>query len=99
MDVNNKLGYFAHYKNEKCEFFPCHKVDDTEQFNCLFCFCPLYSLGPNCGGDFHYTPEGIKDCGNCIKPHTSDGYDYVMKRIGAVTEAAKINIKKLDNKK
>lgn len=99
MGANNLLGHFAHYKNDKCEFFPCHKVEDTEDFNCLFCFCPLYCLGPNCGGDFIYTPEGVKDCRNCTKPHGPEGYDYVMSRISAVTSATKINIKKLDDEK
>lgn len=99
MGVNNLIGYFAHYKNEKCEFFPCHKTENPEEFNCLFCFCPLYSLGPNCGGDFLYTPEGVKDCSNCTKPHGPDGYDFVMSKISAVTEATKINIKKLENEK
>ena len=31
------------FRNYECAGFPCHKVEDDENFNCLFCFCPLYS--------------------------------------------------------
>ena len=31
-------------QNKACEYFPCHKTSDPENFNCLFCFCPLYML-------------------------------------------------------
>ena len=24
-----------------CEFFPCHATSHPEDFNCLFCYCPL----------------------------------------------------------
>ena len=45
-----EYSYFSH---KKCEFFPCHKGADSEDFNCLFCYCPLYALGDKCGGNFH----------------------------------------------
>ena len=59
------------YRNADCEYYPCHKVADTENFNCLFCFCPLYSM-VNCPGTPEYLPNGLKDCTNCLLPH----YDY-----------------------
>lgn len=96
---SKSLGKFAFIQNKECEFFPCHATQDIENFNCLFCFCPLYALGPNCGGDFTYNENGIKDCKGCIKPHAADGYDYVMTRISGVSELAKITIKKLDKDK
>lgn len=98
MGSNRILGNFAHYVNEKCEFFPCHDSVDREEFNCLFCFCPLYALGPDCGGDFVYTAEGVKDCKACTKPHGPDSYDYIMTRIGRVTEMTKIKIKRTGEK-
>ena len=33
------------YANRDCEYFPCHTVADPDNFNCLFCYCPLYALG------------------------------------------------------
>ena len=50
-----------HYKfnqNRECEFFPCHKCADAEEFSCLFCYCPLYALGDRCGGNFVYLETG-----------------------------------------
>ena len=44
-----EYSYFSH---KKCEFFPCHKNADPDDFNCLFCYCPLYALGEKCGGNF-----------------------------------------------
>ena len=44
-------AYFC-FTHKECEYYPCHEVSDPEQFNCLFCFCPLYSLGSRCGGKF-----------------------------------------------
>ena len=81
-----------HYKftqNSKCEFFPCHKGIDEENFNCLFCFCPLYPLGDKCGGNFTYLENGIKDCSNCLIPHRLENYDRIMEKMTMVLELAK----------
>ncbi len=48
---------------------PCHETKFPERFNCLFCYCPLYALGRDCGGNFRYTESGIKDCSGCMIPH------------------------------
>ena len=40
---------YAYFSHKKCEYFPCHKGADPEDFNCLFCYCPLYALGDKCG--------------------------------------------------
>ena len=45
---------FSFFSHKKCEYFPCHKGADPEEFNCLFCYCPLYALGKDCGGNFTY---------------------------------------------
>ena len=76
---------FIHHKD--CEFFPCHQVKNIENFNCMFCYCPLYMLGENCGGNFKYTPHGIKDCSNCTLPHIKEvGYDHIQKKMLEVIE-------------
>jgi len=64
--------YYKFFQNSKCEYFPCHKGVKEEDFNCLFCYCPLYMLGEDCGGNFTYT-HGIKDC-----------YSYIMSKMDLV---------------
>ena len=49
-NMEEKKAY-SFFCNAECEFFPCHKTNDLENFNCLFCYCPLYALGENCGGN------------------------------------------------
>ena len=81
-----------HYKfnqNLKCEFFPCHKGLNEHDFNCLFCYCPLYALGDQCGGNFTFLENGIKDCSNCLIPHHRENYDKIMEKMGTVMELAK----------
>lgn len=82
----DKHKFFQH---EKCEFFPCHKTDKPEDFNCLFCYCPLYTLGDNCGGNFTYTENGIKDCSGCLIPHHRDNYDRIMDKMDQIIVLAK----------
>ena len=58
MDENLHHQFF---QNRECKYFPCHKGIDEEEFSCLFCYCPLYALGDQCGGNFTYMENGIKD--------------------------------------
>ncbi len=81
-----------HYKfvqNTDCEYFPCHKIKQEEDFNCLFCFCPLYTLKEKCGGRFSYTKEGVKDCSQCTLPHGKNAYEHVMSKMNLIIEKAK----------
>ena len=64
---------YAFFQHRSCEFFPCHKGVPEEDFNCLFCYCPLYALGPRCGGAYSYTADGIKDCSHCTRLHEGAG--------------------------
>lgn len=80
---------YSFYQNKECEYFPCHKEANSENFNCLFCYCPLYSLGEECGGDFTYTESGIKDCSSCLVPHGEKGYDYVLSKVCMLIERMK----------
>lgn len=83
-------------QNRKCEFFPCHKGVDEEDFNCLFCYCPLYMLNENCGGNFINT-RGIKDCSQCTLPHGKNGYDHIMSKMGLVIAIGKKTFEKNQN--
>ncbi|MBQ4430118.1 MAG: Lar family restriction alleviation protein, partial [Synergistaceae bacterium] len=35
-----KRNSYRFYQNTDCEYYPCHQVADTENFSCLFCYCP-----------------------------------------------------------
>lgn len=72
------------FRNEACAYFPCHETDDPENFNCLFCYCPLYCLGRDCGGDFRITAAGVKDCTPCLVPHRPENYDRIVERLREV---------------
>lgn len=69
---------YQFFTNKECEFFPCHNTEDLEEFNCLFCYCPLYSLGEKCGGNPVFLESGVKDCSQCVFPHKKQNYDKVI---------------------
>lgn len=81
-------GHFAFFCNEQCEAFPCHEGIPEEDFNCLFCYCPLYALGEKCGGRFRYTERGIKDCSLCGIPHLRQNYGWMVNRISELAGLA-----------
>lgn len=66
--------------NTDCEYFPCHRVSDIENFNCLFCYCPLYTMA-DCGGHCCYTADGIKDCSDCLLPHKAENYPLILEKL------------------
>ena len=79
--------------HKTCEYFPCHKTKDPDNFNCLFCYCPLYALGDACGGNFRFTEKGVKDCTNCLLPHVRKNYGYVTGKYSEIMEVAGKNRK------
>lgn len=83
---------YAYFQNKSCEYFPCHEGADPEDHNCLFCYCPLYVLGEDCGGQFRYTKSGRKDCGNCTFPHKRGNYEQIEKRYHEIVERTKRKI-------
>ena len=85
----------TYFQNRQCKYFPCHKTK-CEDFNCLFCYCPLYTLGDRCGGNFNYLDNGIKDCSECMLPHSPSGYNFIVAKFDEVAKIAKKN-KKVDN--
>ena len=81
--------HYSFFQNEACEYFPCHEGIEKHDFNCLFCYCPLYALGENCGGSYEYLPSGIKSCENCTCPHERDNYEAIIGRFPELAELAK----------
>ncbi|WP_090418769.1 cysteine-rich small domain-containing protein [Pseudobutyrivibrio sp. YE44] len=75
------MEHYKFFQNKECEYFPCHKVDKPEDFNCLFCYCPLYCLGDKCGGNFEYTKSGVKSCVSCSRPHLRGNYDEIIRTL------------------
>ena len=75
---------YRFFNHSACEFYPCHDMP-ADDLNCLFCFCPLYRLGEDCGGNFTYIDgvDGarIKDCSACTVPHRRENYDYILNRL------------------
>lgn len=84
----NSESFFC---NRDCPYYPCHQGADPEEFNCLFCYCPLYALGPHCGGNFRYLENGIKDCSHCLVPHGPGGYERVLGKYPAIAALASKN--------
>lgn len=80
---------YKYFENKECEYFPCHKGANSDNFNCLFCYCPLYALGEECGGNKTYLENGVKDCSNCTFPHNKDNYNKIMEKLGKVVEITK----------
>ncbi len=83
------VGSRSFFQNRGCPYFPCHSGVAEKDFNCLFCYCPLYALGESCGGNFRYTGSGVKSCEDCAFPHRRENYDKVLARwpeIAALTK-------------
>ena len=57
MEASSK--YFC---NTKCRYYPCHSGAEREtDFNCLFCYCPLYPFD-DCPGTFEMsTGKGCQE--------------------------------------
>ena len=78
MDLTGK--HYTWFQNRECEYFPCHKGIPEEEFNCLFCYCPLYRA-KDCGGGY-VMYHGIKDCSNCLLPHNgAESYPYILSKL------------------
>ncbi len=76
--AENCSSFFA---NRDCEYFPCHRTDRPEDFSCLFCYCPLYAFGEDCGGAYVILENGIKDCSRCTLPHEPENYKRIMEKL------------------
>lgn len=83
------MSNYDFFQNSECEYFPCHSGADPKNFSCLFCYCPLYALGENCGGNITYTENGIKDCSNCLRPHKRENYEAITREMTKVIALVK----------
>ena len=83
------MACYDFFQHKNCEYFPCHTGADPETFSCIFCYCPLYCLGENCGGSYRYTDDGIKDCSGCLRPHRRENYESICKKMSEVLELTK----------
>ena len=72
--------HYSFFQNKECEFFPCHKTEHPEDFNCLFCYCPMYTYKDCLGNPTYKESKGkiIKVCTKCSFPHDPDHYDAIM---------------------
>ncbi|NLY81268.1 MAG: hypothetical protein GX078_00625 [Clostridiales bacterium] len=93
-----KGKHFSFFQNKECEYFPCHKTDKPEDFNCLFCYCPLYALGDKCGGNFTITEDGIKDCSKCMLPHVKSNYAYVRSKYSEILDLVRTQLSEAEDK-
>lgn len=84
MDTEHQEKGYSFFQNKKCEFFPCHKTCDDSKFNCLFCFCPLYFLGHECGGNPVFLEDSTKDCSKCSLPHNPEKYNYILQKFSEI---------------
>lgn len=82
---NPKTENYKFFQNKECEFFPCHEVENIDEFNCLFCYCPLYMLKNKCGGNMKYT-NGFKDCSGCTVTHSKNAFDHVMSKMPLISK-------------
>ena len=83
-----KQPQYAFFSHRQCEFFPCHPTQRPEEFNCMFCYCPLYTLGPDCGGHFRYLESGVKSCEDCMLPHSPGGYAHILSKFPELARLA-----------
>ena len=47
---------YRFFENKDCGYFPCHK--GLEDFNCLFCYCPMYTLEKCPGKPEYFARDG-----------------------------------------
>ena len=73
--MKNSYRFFA---NKECQYFPCH--EGLTDFNCLFCYCPLYRLEHCPGKPKYFEKDGITItvCTDCTFPHKLENYDTII---------------------
>lgn len=96
--MKQRDGHYRFFQNRECEFFPCHKTENPDEFNCLFCYCPLYALGRRCGGNFNMLEGGVKDCSGCLFPHKPESYDRIAARFSEIVALMNVHVDKSDEK-
>lgn len=95
--------HYSCFSHRNCEYYPCHETwsetaGRTAEFNCLFCYCPLY-LRESCPGDPSYfmdrTGRKVKDCSKCIYPHQPENYAHIMQCLMPQDEIIHVQVAEL----
>ena len=89
------INSYRFFQNKECEYFPCHKTENEEEFNCLFCYCPLYREKKCIGNPVWFLNakgQKMKDCSQCEVIHRSEAYDKVMQQLQRQDEIISLNI-------
>jgi Zn-finger protein len=71
-------------REDHCKFFPCHKGINPEDFDCTFCYCPIYPCGiKETGGKWITGNSGdaIWDCTGCNIIHRKDVVKKIKSKI------------------
>lgn len=72
---------YKYFKNDACKYLPCHQGMKGDDFNCLFCYCPMNRY-EDCLGTPEYISllngKTLKDCTNCTFPHEPEHYEEIM---------------------
>ena len=92
------INSYRFFQNKECEYFPCHKTENEEEFNCLFCYCPLYREKKCIGNPVWFLNakgQKMKDCSQCEVIHRSEAYDKVMQQLQRQDEIISLNIGKI----
>ena len=69
---------YRFFENRDCKYFPCH--EGLKDFNCLFCYCPMYHI-KNCPGNPEFMDirgKSIIVCSNCTFQHQPEHYDAII---------------------
>lgn len=80
---------YQYFKNRECQYMPCHEGIEGDDFNCLFCYCPMYPYADCLGTpEFLKQEKGtiVKDCSGCVFPHESEHYAKIMEFLQRNTE-------------
>ncbi len=83
----------AFFQNTDCEYFPCHSGVCLDDFNCMFCYCPLYVLGDECGGKYKILQSGVKDCSDCVLCHGKNAYRVIESKFTQISNIERKNRK------
>lgn len=85
---------YRFFENRACKYFPCH--EGLKEFNCLFCYCPLYAREDCLGTPRFQEKDGrkLKICTGCTFPHQPENYDAIIRALqGKSTGAGQENQK------
>ena len=69
---------YRYFENRDWKYFPCQ--EGLKDFNCLFCYCPLYRFEKCLGNPSYFEKDGkrIKVCSDCTVPHRPENYERII---------------------